>query len=187
MESMSQAPRPRAWRAILVRGIGYFVLWMVMAGGASADIAPGIAAAVLATWISLVLLPPDPGLANIRLLAVLRLALRFIWTSVVAGLDIARRAFSPSLPLKPGYRNYPVGLPPGTSRNLFTSVTSLMPGTLPAGTDEAGRLIYHCLDVEQPVLLELAREEAQLVAALGVVAGGTEPTVPGGERGSTSA
>ena len=106
-------------------------------------------------------------MAHIRPLAVLRLAVRFVWASVVAGLDIARRAFSPSLPLKLGYLNYPVGLPPGTSRNLFTSVTSLMPGTLPAGTDESGRLIYHCLDVEQPVLQELGQEEAQLVAALG--------------------
>lgn len=184
---MSQAPRPRAWRAILVRGAGYFLLWMIMAGGQPANIAPGLGAAALATWISLVLLPPDPALANIRPLAVLRLAVRFIWTSVVAGLDIARRAFSPSLPLKLGYLHYPVGFPPGTSRNLFTSVTSLLPGTLPAGTDESGRLIYHCLDVEQPVLLELGQEEAQLVAALGVVAGGPEPGAPGGENGSASA
>jgi len=184
---MSQAPRPRAWRAILVRGAGYFLLWMIMAGGQPANIAPGLGAAVLATWISLVLLPPDPALAHIRPLAVLHLAVRFIWTSVVAGLDIARRAFSPSLPLKPGYHYYPVGLPPGTSRNLFTSVTSLMPGTLPAGTDESGRLIYHCLDVEQPVLQELGQEEAQLVAALGAAADGAERPGSGDERGRTNA
>ena len=40
MESMSQAPRPRAWRAILVRSVGYFLLWMIMAGGQLADIVP---------------------------------------------------------------------------------------------------------------------------------------------------
>ncbi len=182
---MSQAPRSRAWRAILVRGIAYFVVWMIMAGGQLADVAPGIVVAVLATWVSMVLLPLDPGFAEVRPLAVLRLALRFVWGSIVAGLDIARRAFSPSLPLKPGYLNYPVGLPPGTSRNLFTSVTSLMPGTLPSGTDESGRLIYHCLDVEQPVLQELRQEEAQFVAALGAAAGGAD-AAPGGERGSAS-
>ncbi len=182
---MSQAPRSRAWRAILVRGIAYFVVWMIMAGGQLADVAPGIVVAVLATWVSLALLPLDPGFAEVRPLAVLRLALRFVWGSIVAGLDIARRAFSPSLPLKPGYLNYPVGLPPGTSRNLFTSVTSLMPGTLPSGTDESGRLIYHCLDVEQPVLQELRQEEAQFVAALGAAAGGAD-AAPGGERGSAS-
>ena len=164
---MSQGPRTRARRAILVRGTAYFVVWMIMSGGQITDVAPGIVVAGVATWVSLALLPLDPAFAGVRPLAVLRLALRFVWGSVVAGFDIARRAFSPSLPLQPGYRNYPVGLPPGTSRNLFTSVTSLMPGTLPTGADESGRLIYHCLDVEQPVLQELAREEAQLVAALG--------------------
>jgi multicomponent Na+:H+ antiporter subunit E len=184
---MSQAPRSRVWRAILVRGIAYFVVWMIMAGGQLADVTPGLVVAALATWVSLVLLPLDPGFAEVRPLAVLRLVLRFVWGSIVAGLDIARRAFSPSLPLKPGYLNYPVGLPPGTSRNLFTSVTSLMPGTLPAGTDESGRLIYHCLDVEQPVLQELGQEEAELVAALGAAPGGADAAAPGDENGHTPA
>jgi multicomponent Na+:H+ antiporter subunit E len=50
-------------------------------------------------------------------------------------------------------------------RNVFTTLTSLLPGTVPAG-DEDGQLIYHCLDVEQPVAAELAAEEAALVRAL---------------------
>lgn len=185
---MSQAPRTRTrrWRAILTRGVGYFLLWLIMAGGQSADLVPGIAAAVLATWVSLVLLPLDPAFAQVRPLAVLRLALRFVWGSIVAGLDIARRAFSPSLPLKPGYVTYRVALPPGTSRNVFTSVTSLMPGTLPTGTGESDGVIYHCLDVDQPVLHELGQEEAQLVAALGTAQGGAAAAAPGGESGSAS-
>jgi multicomponent Na+:H+ antiporter subunit E len=183
---MSQAPRARAWRAIFVRGTAYFVVWMIMAGGQLADVAPGLVVAAVATWVSLVLLPLDPAFAAVRPLAVLQLALRFVWGSVVAGLDIARRAFSPSLPLKPGYRNYPVGLPPGTSRNLFTSVTSLMPGTLPSGTDETGRLVYHCLDVEQPVLQELTQEEARLVAALGTAPGAEAAAAQGSGNGSAS-
>ena len=183
---MSQASRPRAWRAILVRGTVYFVVWMVMAGGQLAHVAPGLVVAALATWVSLVLLPLDPGFAQVRPLAVLRLALRFVWGSIVAGLDIARRAFSPAMPLKLGYLVYPVGLPQGTSRNLFMSVTSLLPGTLPAGTDDSGRLIYHCLDVEQPVLQELGQEEAQLVAALGAGAGAADTAAPGDESGSAS-
>lgn len=183
---MNQVPRRRALRAILVRGAGYFVLWMIMAGGRDADVLPGLAAAALATWISLVLLPLDPAFAQVRPLAVLRLAIRFVWGSVVAGLDIARRAFSPSLPLKPGYVNHPVALPPGTSRNLFTAMTSLLPGTLPSGSGESDGVIYHCLDVEQPVLQELAREEAHLVAALGAAAGSADAVAPGGESGPAS-
>ena len=182
---MSQAPRTRARRAILVRGAGYFVLWMIMAGGRDADVLPGLAAAALATWVSLVLLPLDPAFAQVRPLALLRLAIRFVWGSVVAGLDIARRAFSPSLPLKPGYVAYPVALPPGTSRNLFTSVTSLMPGTLPSGTSESGDVIYHCLDVDQPVVQDLGQEEARLVAALGGAPDGVQRPGAGDERGRT--
>jgi multicomponent Na+:H+ antiporter subunit E len=184
---MSQALRHRSWRAILVRGAAYFLIWMIMAGGQAGDVAPGIAAALLATWVSVLLLPPDPGLGGVRPLAMLRLVLRFIWGSVVAGLDIAKRAFSPSLPLKLGYVTYPVALPPGTSRSLFMSVTSLLPGTLPAGTDESGGLVYHCLDVEQPVVRELGEEEAQLVAAVGGASYDAGPAAPDGESGSASA
>jgi multicomponent Na+:H+ antiporter subunit E len=184
---MSQAPRTRAWRAILVRGIAYFVVWMIMADGQLADVAPGLVVAALATWVSLVLLPLDPGFAQVRPLAVLRLALRFVWGSIVAGFDIARRAFSPSLPLAPGYVTYPVALPPGTTRNLFTSVTSLMPGTLPTGTGESDGVIYHCLDVDQPVIRDLEQEEARLVAALGGAPDSAGGPGSGVESGRTNA
>ena len=48
---------------------------------------------------------------------------------------------------------------------MFTTLTSLLPGTVPTG-ERDGQLIYHCLDVEQPVLAELAAEEEALVRAL---------------------
>ena len=50
-------------------------------------------------------------------------------------------------------------------QNVFTTLTSLLPGTVPAG-EEDGRIVYHCLDVTQPVVAELAAEEAALVRAL---------------------
>jgi multicomponent Na+:H+ antiporter subunit E len=36
---------------------------------------------------------------------------------------------------------------------------------VPAG-DEDGKLVYHCLDVDQPVMSQLAAEEAALARAL---------------------
>lgn len=176
---MSQTSSHRSWRTILIRGLAYFVIWMIMVGGGLANILPGVGAALLAAWASLWLMPPDPGNARVRPLASLRLFVRFVWGSVVAGVDIARRAFSPSLPLKLGYVVYPVGLPPSAARNLFMSVTSLMPGTLPAGTDDSGGLIYHCLDVDQPVLRQLEQEEALLVQALGGALGSADASAPG--------
>jgi multicomponent Na+:H+ antiporter subunit E len=176
---MSQKSSRRSWRTILLRGLGYFVIWMIMVGGGLENVLPGIGAALLAAWASLRLMPPDPGNAHVRPLASLRLFVRFVWGSVVAGVDIARRAFSPSLPLKLGYVVYPVGLPPSAARNLFMSVTSLMPGTLPAGTDDSGGLIYHCLDVDLPVLQQLEQEEALLVQALGGALGSADASAPG--------
>src|SRR5262245_34556489 len=94
-----------------------------------------------------------------------RLAVRFLYQSVIAGGDVAGRALDPRLPLRPGFVTYPVRFPPGTARNTFTTLTSLLPGTVPAG-DDGGQLIYHCLDVDQPVVSQLAAEEAALSQAL---------------------
>jgi multicomponent Na+:H+ antiporter subunit E len=119
----------------------------------------------IATWSSLALMPPGTGPGPIRPLRALRLALRFVWASTVAGVDIARRAFSPRMPLAPGYVTHRLAVPPGAA-SLFASITSLLPGTLPAGTDAAGDLVYHCLDVGQPVAAELAVEEAAFMEVL---------------------
>jgi len=60
---------------------------------------------------------------------------------------------------------YKTGFTPGVSRNIFATLTSLLPGTVPTG-EENGQLVYHCLDIGQPVLAELAAEEEALNRAL---------------------
>lgn len=148
----------------MVRGVGFLALWVVLIGPHAGDIVVGLITAAAATWVSLRLLPA--GTAHVRPMALPGLALRFAWQSVVAGWDVARRVLDPRLPVRPGFAVYPVGFPPGPARNLFTTLTSLLPGTVPAG-DEGGTLLYHCLDVEQPVAAQLAEEEAALSRALG--------------------
>jgi multicomponent Na+:H+ antiporter subunit E len=151
-------------RAALVRGAGFLAFWLVLIGADRSHLAAGVVAAAAGAWTSLRLLPPAPQ--RVRLAALLALALRFLGKSVVAGWDVAWRALDPRLPVRPGFVAYPVRFPPGPARNLFTTLTSLLPGTVPAG-DEGGALVYHCLDVEQPVAAELAAEEALLSRALG--------------------
>jgi multicomponent Na+:H+ antiporter subunit E len=46
-------------------------------------------------------------------------------------------------------------------------MTSLLPGTLPCGSDRDAGLVIHCLDVSQPVARGLQAEEALLIRALG--------------------
>jgi multicomponent Na+:H+ antiporter subunit E len=147
--------------------------WLLLAGpslsetaasgftaGMAADLLIGVLASVLATGVSLRLLPPASE--RFRVGALARFAGHFVWQSVVAGFDVARRAFDPRLPLKPGYVAFPTRLPPGAGRAAFGAITSLVPGTLSVGTDPAGNLVYHCLDLDQPVAVSLARDEAVL-------------------------
>jgi multicomponent Na+:H+ antiporter subunit E len=148
-----------------VRAVGFLLLWVMLSGADPASAPAGIMAAVAATWASLRLLPP--GTARLRPAALVRLVLRFLCQSVVAGTDVARRALDPRLPLRPGFVVYPVGLPEGSARNAFASLMSLLPGTVPVGTDASGGLLIHCLDVGQPVAAQLAAEEALFVQVIG--------------------
>jgi len=151
-------------RAGTVRALLFFALWLVIDQSAKPfDLVFGILATAGATWTSLWLLPPETG--RVRLFTLLLLLPRFLWNSLVAGVGVARCAFSPSLPLNPGFVDYPVGLPRGSARNAFELISSLLPGSVP--TDETDTAIeYHCLDVKQPVVEQLAAEERAHAPAL---------------------
>jgi multicomponent Na+:H+ antiporter subunit E len=155
---------PGRWApAAVLRGCAFLVLWVVLIGVDPGSLVVGLFTASAATWVSLRLLAP--GSIPLRPVALPSLAARFAWQSVVAGWDIARRALDPRLPVRPGFVSYPVRFPRGPVRNLFTTLTSLLPGTVPAGED-GDALLYHCLDVERPVAAELAAEEALVSRAL---------------------
>ncbi|WP_245332119.1 Na+/H+ antiporter subunit E [Bradyrhizobium sp. NAS80.1] len=151
------------WWSATSRAAWFVCLWLVLAGADPADIPAAAAAVAAATWTSLRLLEPRTARRSVR--AIGQLVLLFLYHSVVAGADVARRALDPRLPLRPGFVAYPTRLSSGIRRNVFTTLTSLLPGTVPTG-EENGQLVYHCLDVEQPMVAELAAEEAALVRAL---------------------
>ncbi|MDA9410495.1 multisubunit Na+/H+ antiporter subunit MnhE [Bradyrhizobium sp. CCBAU 45384] len=151
------------WWSAASRGALFLCLWLVLAGAALDDVPAAAIAVAAATWTSLRLLAP--GNSRLSPGALCRLMLLFLVHSVVAGADVARRALDPRLPLRPGFVAFPTGLPPGPRRNVFATLTSLLPGTVPAGEENA-QILYHCLDVEQPVMAELAAEEDALVRAL---------------------
>jgi multicomponent Na+:H+ antiporter subunit E len=139
-------------------------LWLILAGGLS-GLAFGLLAAGLATWASMRLMPGRMALADPR--AALQLLGRSAWQALLAGTDIARRAFDPRLPLQPGLVMHTSALPEGSARDGFTALASLAPGALPAGTDEAGALVVHALDTRLPVAWDLAATEALYAKAAG--------------------
>ena len=148
-----------------VRSLAFLCIWFVLFGPDLAALPIGLGAAAAATWTSLLLLPP--GSFHPRLGSLIVLAFRFVWQSVIAGIDVARRALDPRLPLRPGFVAYPIRMPPSPARSTFLSMASLLPGTLPTGLDETGALVVHCLDTEQPVVAQMAAEETRLIRALG--------------------
>jgi len=92
----------------------------------------------MATWTSLYLAPSVES--NPSFVRLVILVPRFVRESVIAGADVARRALDPRLPLRPGFVFYPTGLSRGMQRNVFTTLTSLLPGTVPTG-EESGQLV----------------------------------------------
>ena len=142
----------------------FFAVWLILYGVKSADLLIGIIAAIIATWASRRLLPPGRG--SLRPIPLVRLVLRFLRQSIVAGIDVAWRALDPRMPLRPGFVIYQSHFPVGPMQNAFCTMTGLLPGTLPCGPDENGGLVIHCLDVSQPVLEQLATEEAALQQVL---------------------
>lgn len=151
-------------RSVLRAGV-FLAVWIALIGRKPEDLAVGVLTAAAATWLSLVLMPRSPRARGVSLLALIRLAGHFLRQSVVAGLDVARRAFDPRMPLQPGFVSYPLRFPPGSARNVFASWTSLLPGTVPVA-DDGETLLYHCLDVGQPIVAQLGTEEEWLAPLL---------------------
>jgi multicomponent Na+:H+ antiporter subunit E len=150
--------------ATAARAALLFGVWIVIDQSAKpGNLLVGVLATAAATWASLRLLPPARG--RVRLGGLLMLLPRFLWQSLVAGFDVARRALAPRLDLQPGFVEYRTQLPPGSARSAFELISSLMPGTVPS--DEGQRHIeYHCLDTRQPVAEQLAAEERAYAPAL---------------------
>jgi multicomponent Na+:H+ antiporter subunit E len=149
----------------IYRAGGFFGFWLMLTGADSGDLAAGLVAAATATWASLRLMPAEQWDLNPVKLA--GFVLHFLRQSIVAGTDVAQRALDPRLSLRPGFVVYQAHLPPGAKRNAFCAIMSLLPGTLPCGPAGGNGLTVHCLDVTQPVVEQLAAEEALCMQTLG--------------------
>jgi multicomponent Na+:H+ antiporter subunit E len=150
--------------AALTRALMFFAMWIVLMPSVKpGDLALGLITTGAATWTSLHLLSREEGYVHFR--ALLRFVPHFLWQSVLAGVDVARRALVPRMPLKTGFIVCPVSFPPGLARNEFASIMSLMPGSLPVDESEDS-IVFHCLDTDQPLASQMAREERLLADAL---------------------
>ncbi len=143
-------------------------LWAALSGGAVDTWLVGVPVVVAATATSLRLRPhlttwwSLPGL--LRFLAL------FLRESVRGGIDVARRAFHPDLPLRPGLVRFETRLPTGPAEVALINAVSLLPGTL--GADLRGReLTLHVLDASAPVEAETRALEAAIAAVFRIPLG----------------
>lgn len=137
----------------------YGLVWFLLTGADGASWVVGAPVILVAAAVSLALRGPaseSPGLAGI-----FTFGLFFLRQSLVSGIDVMRRAFSPGLQLNPGLVVYDSFLPPGPARVLFANTISLLPGTLSVDLDDQTVLV-HALDVELPVWASLQNLEGRI-------------------------
>jgi multicomponent Na+:H+ antiporter subunit E len=156
-------PVPR-WRSVLLRAGLFAALWWVLVEGSVYGWVLAVLTIAAATGTSLALLPP--GRWRLRPAGLLRFVPFFFWQSVRGGVDVARRAFHPRLPIQPGEVVYPLRLPPGPARPFFAAVLSLLPGTLSIELLD-DRVRIHALDDRLPVTETLRRLEHHVAALFG--------------------
>lgn len=147
--------------AIVKRAILFAVVWLALTGAAPDALAFGLPAVAVSVWLSLQLLPPVGAMRLVRLVL---LVPGFVAGSLGGGLDVARRALSPRLVLRPGWVEHRTRLP-GGARVALGGELSLMPGTLSAGCHD-GSLLVHVLDCDARYQRSITLEEHRIAAVV---------------------
>lgn len=141
----------------------YLLLWWVLTGGDRHSWLIGGLTVGLALLVSITS-PAPPTRLRFSLVGLLRFIPYFLLQSLSGGIDVARRAFSPRLPLDPALIHYPLQLPPGGARIFLLNTVSLLPGTLSADLID-DTLTVHLLDQQRdPQLQQLEQHVAGLFA-----------------------
>lgn len=109
------------------------LLWFILTQGNAESMTIGIPFVLLAAYTSQRF--PGNTAWSVNLMAILRFLPWFLWNSLRGGFDVARRAVSPTVNLKPGFVSYPLNVPAGSARIFMINCVSLLPGTLSAELD----------------------------------------------------
>ncbi|MFU8804134.1 MAG: Na+/H+ antiporter subunit E [Bradymonadaceae bacterium] len=132
--------------------------WVVLTGGDLSSWTIGVPTVLLTTALSMSLV--RPGQSRWHPGALMRFVPFFVGRTISGGVDVARRAFAPSLPIDPALLPYPLRLPPQSAATIFfVNIISLLPGTLCAEI-KGDELLVHVVDRESLFLEHLGELEA---------------------------
>jgi multicomponent Na+:H+ antiporter subunit E len=152
-------------RAVPMRALVLAGGWWALTEGDPAGLAFGVVVVLLALFVSVCLPSPPPPRWNLP--GLLRLGFAFLTGSLHSGLDVARRALAPGVPLSPAIVRYALRLPQGPARNLLMGTLSLMPGTLSANLDGHHLEVHVLVDKGDETVRQLQELEALVARALG--------------------
>lgn len=148
-------------RHAIYRAIPFAAVWWILTDGEPESWSIGLPTVFISAWISMSLTNQHPG--RWRLLSAVRFIGFFAIASVRGGIDVARRAFHPRMPLHPDLIRYPFKIENPSARILMANTISLLPGTLSVELHDDD-IEVHILDNTQPFRAELERVESVIDA-----------------------
>ena len=151
------------FRRFAFRTVLFALLWWILTEGAMNSWLVGAPVIVFAVLASGALLPG----VSWSLSGIVHFVPFFLWRSLYGGVDVARRALHPRLPISPELFDHRWRLPPGLPRVFMANTVSLLPGTLSAELDEE-QLRVHVLDHTGAFASELTVIEARVARLFGL-------------------
>ena len=152
-------------RALVGRTLIFALLWAALAGGRSLQEWPLVVVSVAAAVVASFFMWPAQTW-KWRPLGLFTFAPYFLWQSILGGVDVARRALSPGLPITPGVFEMELRLKREPARVFFAWTVSLLPGTASIGMDER-RMRIHVLNTDATNESRLRRLEDAVAALFG--------------------
>jgi len=146
--------------------------WGVLSGADTDYLAYGVVSVLLATALSLVLLPPEGPLRwrvwPRRVWFTLVLTAWFLMQSARGGIDVARRALVRPVDIAPAVVLAPIVVPLGHARELSLLLMNLMPGSMVQQVViESDKVQLHTLSLQLDPAEQWARLQGRVHAAFG--------------------
>lgn len=140
-----------------------FLFWILLSGHFSALLLTlGLASIILVIWLVYRMDHNDKAPARVLISVGMLSYLGWLfWQVILDNINVARRIWSPSLPIKPAYRKINVSLKDPLIKTIYANSITLTPGTV---TTEVGEdyFIVHALNAESLDALESGDMEKRL-------------------------